>query len=319
MILRLLTKEVAKVQEKRKGGVDDTAKDAEDEHEFLERVRAEAALPEYTVFHDYAEMALQFGYATLFSLVWPVAPLWSFINNFVELRSDAFKLATQSRRPVPTRGATIGPWLDALVSFSLASSSRCRCADDYRLQGFITWLGALTNASLVYLYRPHLASPAISSKLSSLLNSIGSGVVPSFASVAANNGTTICTTKMELASSTSSIPLIRSTLWTALLVALATEHVYLLARGSVRFLLHHMYWKGSDAENWIRRSNLDLKKGYLDEMNMRKGPEELSELSGAVERAEQKRDLEKSLTGEDQFWSRGDVGLDELRRKAKTE
>ena len=90
--------------------------DDEDEKAFLERVRTEAALPPYAVFADYAEMTLQFGYLTMFSVIWPIAPVWSFVNNFVslarseagealtfiaeqfELRSDAFKLTSQSQQ-----------------------------------------------------------------------------------------------------------------------------------------------------------------------------------------------------------------------------
>lgn len=37
------------------------------------------------------------------------------LNNWLELRSDAFKIAHQFRRPIPTRTDTIGPWLEALV------------------------------------------------------------------------------------------------------------------------------------------------------------------------------------------------------------
>ena len=40
---------------------------------------------------DYAEMVTQFGYVALWSLVWPLAPLFAFVNNYIELRSDAVK------------------------------------------------------------------------------------------------------------------------------------------------------------------------------------------------------------------------------------
>lgn len=54
------------------------------------------------------------------------------INNFFELRSDAFKVTNLTRRPIPLRTDTIGPWLDSLT--------------------FITWFAAVSNAALVYLY-----------------------------------------------------------------------------------------------------------------------------------------------------------------------
>lgn len=72
------------VQEKRKGSNGEKeVEDEEDEKAFLERMRFEATLPEYSHFADYAEMTGQFGYATLFSVIWPIAPVWSFVNNFV--------------------------------------------------------------------------------------------------------------------------------------------------------------------------------------------------------------------------------------------
>ncbi|KAJ1547866.1 hypothetical protein HK096_010182, partial [Nowakowskiella sp. JEL0078] len=56
---------------------------------FVKRIIEELALPEYDVYGDYAEMTTQFGFAVLFSVAWPLAPVTSFINNFFELRGDA--------------------------------------------------------------------------------------------------------------------------------------------------------------------------------------------------------------------------------------
>ena len=58
----------------------------------------------------------------------------SLLNNWLEMRSDAFKIAVHTRRPIPARTDTIGPWLDTLT--------------------FLTWLAALTNSALVSLFRP---------------------------------------------------------------------------------------------------------------------------------------------------------------------
>jgi hypothetical protein len=42
------------------------------------------------------------------------------------------KIAIETQRPVPWRADSIGPWLDSL--------------------GFLSWLGSLTSAALVYLF-----------------------------------------------------------------------------------------------------------------------------------------------------------------------
>jgi anoctamin-10 len=48
------------------------------ERVFLERVREEAALPEYELFGDFSEMVTQFGYVVLWSAIWPLAGGGSF-------------------------------------------------------------------------------------------------------------------------------------------------------------------------------------------------------------------------------------------------
>jgi anoctamin-10 len=77
-------------------------------------------------------MVLQFGYLALFSVVWPLVPVSFLINNWIELRADAVKICVEMQRPTPWRADTIGPWLDSL--------------------GFLSWLGSITMAALVYLY-----------------------------------------------------------------------------------------------------------------------------------------------------------------------
>lgn len=109
-----------------------TFEDTAAEKKFLDRVRNEADLPAYDVTNDFREMCIQFGYLSLFSPVWPLVPVSFFINNWVEARGDFFKICVESRRPVPARADTIGPWLDCL--------------------GFLAWLGSITSAALVYMF-----------------------------------------------------------------------------------------------------------------------------------------------------------------------
>ncbi|KAG4412738.1 hypothetical protein IFR04_014135 [Cadophora malorum] len=106
--------------------------DHPEEAEFLTRVRNEAELDVYDVTTDFREMVVQFGYLSLFSVVWPLTGVSFFINNWIELRGDAMKIALETQRPVPWRSDCIGPWLDAL--------------------GFLAWLGSLTSAALVFLF-----------------------------------------------------------------------------------------------------------------------------------------------------------------------
>ncbi|KIJ58799.1 hypothetical protein HYDPIDRAFT_33812 [Hydnomerulius pinastri MD-312] len=96
--------------------------------------KEERELPEYEDFEDYGEMVTQIGYVALWSTLWPLAPVIVLLNNYIEARSDAFKIVVHTRRPIPVRTDTIGPWLASL--------------------SFLTWLSALPNSALVYHLRP---------------------------------------------------------------------------------------------------------------------------------------------------------------------
>ncbi|KAK7204012.1 calcium-activated chloride channel-domain-containing protein [Myxozyma melibiosi] len=132
-IQRRLFKEAKKLSNKVTGAQTLVYNDDPAESAFLGRVRAEVEFPEYEVDEDYREMIVQFGYLSLFSTVWPLAPLFSFINNWVELRGDAVKICLDTKRPIPSKAESIGAWLNNL--------------------SFLTWLGSLTTSSLVSLYR----------------------------------------------------------------------------------------------------------------------------------------------------------------------
>lgn len=109
-----------------------SANDPPEETAFLARVRHEASLADYDVTSDLREMCIQFGYLSLFSVVWPLVPCSFLINNWIELRGDAFKITSECKRPNPERADSIGPWLDSL--------------------GFLSWLGSITTAAVVYMF-----------------------------------------------------------------------------------------------------------------------------------------------------------------------
>ncbi|EGO01436.1 hypothetical protein SERLA73DRAFT_166001 [Serpula lacrymans var. lacrymans S7.3] len=241
-------------------------KKGKEEREFLERVRSEVTLPEYEVFGDYSEMVTQFGYVALWSTIWPLAPVMALLNNFLEARSDAFKIAVHTRRPIPTRTDTIGPWLESL--------------------SFLTWLSALTNSALVYLFRP-----------------------PD------NQGDELGTT-ME-----GSVPLLehhhlhhhrrngfaatRELLISALLIALVASHGYMLVRSAVRHLLERALWNGSNEMKEAERVEKEVKERYL----------------GSLERAvsTESSKIEPPAPEKDEwatFWA-VDEGLEEIQKAVK--
>ncbi|XP_076467087.1 anoctamin-1-like isoform X3 [Babylonia areolata] len=71
-----------------------------------------------SLFYEYLEMVLQFGFLTIFSAAFPLAPLFALLNNVVEIRVDASKFITQLRRPVAERAANIGVWYSVLYAIS---------------------------------------------------------------------------------------------------------------------------------------------------------------------------------------------------------
>lgn len=59
---------------------------------------------------DYAEIAVQFGYMTIFIVALPASCLVALINNFVELKIDGWKLCHVYQRPIPRSAEDIGNW-----------------------------------------------------------------------------------------------------------------------------------------------------------------------------------------------------------------
>jgi anoctamin-10 len=126
-----------------------SAFDKDEEKVYLERVRNQAELPEFNLYTEYAEMVLQvrpppikliqYGYVSLWSIIWPISPLCAVLNNWLELRSDAVKLCLTLRRPVPQRADSIGPWQNNI--------------------NFLSWLGSLTTGSLAALFRGGILPP----------------------------------------------------------------------------------------------------------------------------------------------------------------
>lgn len=117
--------------------------DPPDEAALMHRIRNEADADEYKVQEDIMEMCVQFGYLALFGIAWPLVPLGFLLNNWLELRGDFFKLSLECQRPPPVRTDSIGPSLQGLE--------------------FLTWLGSLSTAAIVHIYRGSIKDVSLSS------------------------------------------------------------------------------------------------------------------------------------------------------------
>ena len=51
---------------------------------------------------------LQFGFLTIFVAAFPLGPLFSLMNNILEIRMDSSKMITHLRRPLADRSPDIG-------------------------------------------------------------------------------------------------------------------------------------------------------------------------------------------------------------------
>ncbi|KAL5275992.1 hypothetical protein ACFFRR_001674 [Megaselia abdita] len=79
-----------------------------------------------SLFLEYLEMVLQFGFITIFGLAFPLAPLFALMNNAFELRMDAMKLLKFYKRPNPQRTNNIGVWfsiMSVVTKIAVASTA----------------------------------------------------------------------------------------------------------------------------------------------------------------------------------------------------
>jgi hypothetical protein len=92
----------------------------------LRKIQRERNKSELEIFDDYLEMIVQFGYVTLFASAFPLASALSVFCNFVEVKSDAFKVSFVGKKPLPKRVSDIGIWTHLLAAMSwLAIFTNC--------------------------------------------------------------------------------------------------------------------------------------------------------------------------------------------------
>ncbi|KAI9207422.1 calcium-activated chloride channel-domain-containing protein [Polychytrium aggregatum] len=75
-------------------------------------------LTPYSQEDDYSAKVLQFGFISLFSCAFPLAPFFAALNNIVEIRIDSYRLLVEHRRPFSLRAQNIGLWEDILTAVS---------------------------------------------------------------------------------------------------------------------------------------------------------------------------------------------------------
>ncbi|CAB5386984.1 unnamed protein product [Rhizophagus irregularis] len=68
---------------------------------------------------EYEEMVIQFGFLALFGVAFPLSPLFAWINNATEIRSDGLKYIKTLQRPVGYQAQDLGMWekIMNIVSF----------------------------------------------------------------------------------------------------------------------------------------------------------------------------------------------------------
>eukprot|EP00731_Ephydatia_muelleri_P029832 Em0021g355a len=79
--------------------------------------------------YEYLQIVIQYGFVTLFVSTFPLAPLFALVNNWAEIRIDAYKFIADLRRPVAARAQGIGAW--------------------YYIMDIVSKLAVITNAWLI--------------------------------------------------------------------------------------------------------------------------------------------------------------------------
>lgn len=104
---------------------------------------------------EYLEEVIQFGFVTIFVASFPVAPLFALLNNWVEIRLDAYKYTVTQRRPVAERAQDIGAWysiLDVVAKLSVITNVSWRAV--HMVAWSIAWVIVTLSSEPAPLYHP---------------------------------------------------------------------------------------------------------------------------------------------------------------------
>ncbi|XP_036783082.2 anoctamin-9 isoform X4 [Manis pentadactyla] len=73
----------------------------------------------FSLFDEFMEMMIQYGFTTVFVAAFPLAPLLALFSNLVEIRLDAIKMVRLRQRLVPRKAKDIGTWLQVLETIGV--------------------------------------------------------------------------------------------------------------------------------------------------------------------------------------------------------
>jgi anoctamin-10/anoctamin-7 len=99
-----------------------------------------------STFDDFDELAIQYGFVTLFVVAFPLTPLLAFLNNILEVRVDSVKLLTVTRRPEPRGAANIGTWYDIFTIISYIAIITNIVIVVFQASEIESWTGSAGNA-----------------------------------------------------------------------------------------------------------------------------------------------------------------------------
>ncbi|KAF5313539.1 hypothetical protein D9758_018541 [Tetrapyrgos nigripes] len=276
---------------------------------LLEQAIFESSLPPYSItsltphslFGDYQEMVLQFGYITLWSSVWPLAPLACLVNNLIEFRGDAVKIAGIGRRPMPTRLAT---------NFKTTGRGAGSGVDNVWLElaGVLSWVGVVVNAALVWLFCPRTDIHVCYRK--------GGGGVGAAGASAFSAYEKVHRMVLNATSNSSGVPADSSSFFLPLFrrwYHKRTSHAYFLVRGLVRHLMEKMFWEGSAELNRLEAKELQMRvRGQVEGKGKGKSGSGVQGSEEGVNREEDGEDEnEENALLRTRFWE-NDEGLTKL-------
>jgi hypothetical protein len=75
-----------------------------------QKIMDQSTMGKFEPFYEYEEIFLNFCFLIFFSAVFPLGPTFALVSNALETRSDFYKLAAVTTRPVPKAVNSIGVW-----------------------------------------------------------------------------------------------------------------------------------------------------------------------------------------------------------------